>query len=97
LTPRHAPGSIHPSIPSTSPDESQWGSKSQAEWILKGAEVGFPVGLTIFIGPLLYIKRWRRWYCKHLDRFATTILRGNMTKQGEEGGGGDSSGRDTKQ
>lgn len=74
LTPRQAPGSIHPSMPSTSPDESQWGSNSQVEWMLRGAEVGLPVGLTIFIVPLLYFKRWRRWYCKHLDRLAGSSL-----------------------
>ncbi|KAJ8420298.1 LOW QUALITY PROTEIN: hypothetical protein Cgig2_000418 [Carnegiea gigantea] len=75
LTPRQALGSIHPSMPSTSLDESQWGSNSQVEWMLRGAEVGLPVGLTIFIVPLLYFKRWRRWYCKHLDRLTMKILR----------------------
>ncbi|KAJ8451598.1 hypothetical protein Cgig2_018232 [Carnegiea gigantea] len=71
LTPRHAPGSI----PSTFQDESQWTCKSEVEWMLRGAQVGFPVGVTIFIGPLLYMKRWRQWYCKHLGRLAMKILR----------------------
>ncbi|KAJ8423374.1 hypothetical protein Cgig2_026792 [Carnegiea gigantea] len=75
LTPGQALGSIHPSMPSISLDESQWGSNNQVEWMLRGVEVGLSVGLTIFIVPLLYFKRWRRWYCKHLDRLTMKILR----------------------
>ncbi|KAJ8429826.1 hypothetical protein Cgig2_000154 [Carnegiea gigantea] len=60
---KHAPGLTPP----MSLDRLHWSSKNEVEWMLRGAEVGFPVGLTIFIGPLLYIKRWRRWYCKHLE------------------------------
>ncbi|XP_021721987.1 receptor-like protein 12 [Chenopodium quinoa] len=42
--------------PPTSSEGSNWSSKSEREWMLRGAEVGFPVGITIFIGPILYIK-----------------------------------------
>ncbi|KAJ8451597.1 hypothetical protein Cgig2_018231 [Carnegiea gigantea] len=63
-----------PHVPPAPPDELQWSSKKEVEWMLRGAEVGFPVGLTIFVGPLLYIKRWRRWYCRHLGRLATKVM-----------------------
>ncbi|XP_021771296.1 receptor like protein 30-like [Chenopodium quinoa] len=61
--------------PPTSSEGSYWSSKNNIEWMLMGAEVGFPVGIMIFIGPLLYIKRYREWYCKHLHRLVMKILR----------------------
>uniref|UniRef100_A0A803LMH3 Uncharacterized protein n=1 Tax=Chenopodium quinoa TaxID=63459 RepID=A0A803LMH3_CHEQI len=61
--------------PPTSSEGSNWSSKSEREWMLRGAEVGFPVGITIFIGPILYIKRYREWYCKHLHILIMKILR----------------------
>jgi len=72
LTGAHA--NVPASKPSTSADGSQWSSKREVEWMLQGAEVGFPVGLTIFVGPLLYIKRWRRWYCRHLGRLIMKVM-----------------------
>lgn len=75
LTPssRSGQGSgVAPPMPS---DGSRWSSKSEVEWMLRGAEVGLPVGLTIFIGPILYIKRWRQWYCYHLGRLVKKIMR----------------------
>ncbi|KAJ8429831.1 hypothetical protein Cgig2_000159 [Carnegiea gigantea] len=66
---KHAPGLTLP----TSLEESACSSTSEVEWMLRGAEIGFPVGLTIFIGPLLYIRRWRQWYCEQLDRIAIKI------------------------
>uniref|UniRef100_A0A803KT60 Leucine-rich repeat-containing N-terminal plant-type domain-containing protein n=1 Tax=Chenopodium quinoa TaxID=63459 RepID=A0A803KT60_CHEQI len=42
--------------PPTSSKGSNWSSKSEQEWMLRGAEVGFPVGINVFVGPILYIK-----------------------------------------
>uniref|UniRef100_A0A803LMH5 Uncharacterized protein n=1 Tax=Chenopodium quinoa TaxID=63459 RepID=A0A803LMH5_CHEQI len=61
--------------PPTSSERSNWSSKNEQEWMLRGAEVGFSVGITIFVGPILYIKRYREWYCKHLHRLVMKILR----------------------
>ncbi|XP_021752779.1 receptor-like protein 12 isoform X2 [Chenopodium quinoa] len=61
--------------PPTSSEGSNWSSKSEQEWMLRGAEVGFPVGITVFVGPILYIKRYREWYCKHLHILIMKILR----------------------
>jgi len=74
-------------VPLTSPDEPQWTSESEVEWTLQGAEVGFPVGPTIFVGPLLYIKRWSQWYCRHLGRLVMTVM-GREDKASGGGGGG---------
>ncbi|KNA17824.1 hypothetical protein SOVF_076430 [Spinacia oleracea] len=59
----------------TSSQGSNRSSKSDIiEWMLRGAEVGFPVGIAIFVGPILYIKRYREWYCRHLHRVVMKIL-----------------------
>ncbi|KAJ8429825.1 hypothetical protein Cgig2_000153 [Carnegiea gigantea] len=47
---KHAPGLIPPHFP----EESTCTSKSEVELMMRGAEVGFPVGLTIFIRPFLF-------------------------------------------
>ncbi|XP_057528302.1 receptor-like protein 19 [Amaranthus tricolor] len=78
-----------PSIPSQGSD---WSSKSWLEWMIRGAGVGFPMGISIVILPLLYIKRWREWYYKHLNIVVTKILRKKDNTRGEESNGG----RDSK-
>ncbi|CAO2832227.1 unnamed protein product [Amaranthus hypochondriacus] len=60
--------------PSTSSKGSDQTSKIDIESMLKGAGVGFPVGIIVFIGPLIYIKRYREWYCKHLHYFVMKML-----------------------
>uniref|UniRef100_A0A803KVT4 Uncharacterized protein n=1 Tax=Chenopodium quinoa TaxID=63459 RepID=A0A803KVT4_CHEQI len=59
----------------SSSQDSDWISKSTFEWMLMGAEVGFPVGITVILGPLLYIKRYREWYCNFLHILVMKILR----------------------
>jgi Leucine-rich repeat (LRR) protein len=36
-------------------------------WNFISAELGFIFGFGIVIGPLMFWKRWRIWYCKHVD------------------------------
>jgi len=45
--------------PPTCLEQSAWSGDNVVEWMLRGAEIGFPIGFAIFIGPLLYIRRWR--------------------------------------
>ncbi|KAJ8443231.1 LOW QUALITY PROTEIN: hypothetical protein Cgig2_017224 [Carnegiea gigantea] len=52
----------------SSPDGSRQNSKSEMGWMLSAAQEGFHIGLTIFVGLLLYIKRFRQCYCKHLAK-----------------------------
>ncbi|XP_057545971.1 receptor-like protein 34 [Amaranthus tricolor] len=73
---------FNPETPSTSPHEPKWSSKNQIEWMLKGATVGFPVGITIFLGSLLFFKRYREWYCDHLQMIVTKILYKENSMQG---------------
>ncbi|XP_027351328.1 receptor-like protein 6 [Abrus precatorius] len=37
------------------------------DWKMLSAELGFILGLGVFIGPLLFWKRWRQWYWKRVD------------------------------
>lgn len=67
----HNPGAN----PTTSSQGSDWSSKSEIEGMFKGAGVGFQVGITIFVRPIIYIKRYREWYCNHLHRVVMKTLR----------------------
>ncbi|KAJ7961204.1 Leucine-rich-repeat receptor-like protein, partial [Quillaja saponaria] len=42
-------------------------SGSSIDWNFISAEMGFAIGLGFVIGPLLFWKRWRIWYCKYVD------------------------------
>uniref|UniRef100_A0A803KT58 Uncharacterized protein n=1 Tax=Chenopodium quinoa TaxID=63459 RepID=A0A803KT58_CHEQI len=55
---------------------SNWSSKSEQEWMLMGVEVGCSVGITVFVGPIFYIKRRKD------DEEAT-----GKVKEGEEAAG----------
>ncbi|XP_059429281.1 receptor-like protein 7 [Corylus avellana] len=46
-------------------EEKHW--NSGIEWNFISAELGFVFGFGIVIGPLMFWKRWRLWYYKHVD------------------------------
>ncbi|XP_021289817.1 receptor-like protein 12 [Herrania umbratica] len=48
--------------------QSDSDSGCQIDWDIISAEVGFFFGLGIVIAPLIFWKRWRIWYYKHIDR-----------------------------
>ncbi|XP_074318717.1 receptor-like protein 7 [Silene latifolia] len=48
---------------------------SMLKWMLNGAQVGFWVGVTIIVGPLIYIRRWRQWYYYHVDGLLEKMLK----------------------
>ncbi|XP_062171108.1 receptor-like protein 6 [Alnus glutinosa] len=50
--------------PPTTYEESH---KSMIEWNYISAELGFVFGFGIVMGPLMFWKRWRIWYYKHVD------------------------------
>jgi Leucine-rich repeat (LRR) protein len=50
--------------PPTSYEESH---RSMIEWNYISAELGFVFGFGIVMGPLMFWKRWRIWYYKHVD------------------------------
>jgi Leucine-rich repeat (LRR) protein len=41
--------------------------KSAIDWNFISVELGFVFGFGIVIGPLMFLKRWRIWYSKHID------------------------------
>ncbi|KAM4078944.1 hypothetical protein ACB094_09G078200 [Castanea mollissima] len=44
------------------------------DWNFISAELGFVFGLGIVIGPLMFWKRWRIWYYKHVDDILFSIF-----------------------
>ncbi|KAG5253400.1 receptor protein [Salix suchowensis] len=40
----------------------------EIDWNFLSAELGYIFGLGIVILPLMFCKRWRTWYCTHVDR-----------------------------
>ncbi|KAL9235022.1 hypothetical protein vseg_009823 [Gypsophila vaccaria] len=53
---------------------SHWSRKSEIEWLLSGAAVGYSVGIISFFGPLVCIKRLREWYNYNVDRLLMKLL-----------------------
>jgi Leucine-rich repeat (LRR) protein len=48
-------------------EEKHWYSGVAIEWNYISAELGFIFGIGIVIGPLMFWKRWRICYYKHVD------------------------------
>ncbi|XP_059429285.1 receptor-like protein 35 [Corylus avellana] len=48
-------------------EEKHWNSGIVIEWNYISIELGFIFGIGIIIGPLMFWKRWRIWYYKHVD------------------------------
>ncbi|KAF3447726.1 hypothetical protein FNV43_RR08429 [Rhamnella rubrinervis] len=46
----------------------------EIEWNLISAEIGFIVGFGTVIGPLVFLKRWRKWYFDRVEDIAFSIL-----------------------
>ena len=47
---------------------------NKIEWNLISAEIGFIVGFGTVIGPLMSLKRWRKWYFDCMEDIAFSIL-----------------------
>jgi hypothetical protein len=56
------PGLSHPTY-----EKKHWNSGIVIEWNYISVELGFIFGIGIVIGPLMFWKRWRIWYYKHVD------------------------------
>ncbi|XP_059429419.1 receptor-like protein 18 [Corylus avellana] len=48
-------------------DQKHWKYGIVIEWNYISVEFGFIFGIGIVIGPLVFWKRWRIWYYKHVD------------------------------
>ncbi|KAF3447723.1 hypothetical protein FNV43_RR08426 [Rhamnella rubrinervis] len=49
-------------------------SGNEIEWNLISAEIGFIIGFGTVIGPLVFWKRWRKWYFDRVEDIAFSIL-----------------------
>ncbi|XP_074311597.1 uncharacterized protein LOC141647352 [Silene latifolia] len=67
-------GKIRPGSSPSSLNGSHWSHKSEVTWMLSGAAVGYALGITVFFGPLLCIKRLRDWYNYHVDILLMKVL-----------------------
>ncbi|KAE8039090.1 hypothetical protein FH972_011533 [Carpinus fangiana] len=56
-----------PRLPPPTHDEKHWKSRTVIEWNYISVELGFIFGIGIVIGPLVFWKKWRIWYYKHVD------------------------------
>ena len=55
-------------------EESHSKSRAVIEWNYISAELGFVFGFGIIVGPLMFWKRWRIWYYKHVDDIGFRIF-----------------------
>ncbi|KAL5550445.1 hypothetical protein UlMin_000621 [Ulmus minor] len=46
---------------------------SGIDWNFLSAEIGFIVGFGMLVGPLVFCRRWRKWYFKSVDEIAFKI------------------------
>ncbi|XP_061368254.1 receptor-like protein 7 [Gastrolobium bilobum] len=49
-------------------------TESSIDWNFLSAELGFTFGFGIFILPLIFWRRWRMWYSKHVDEMLCRII-----------------------
>ncbi|XP_059429260.1 receptor-like protein 7 [Corylus avellana] len=55
-------------------EESHSNSGTVIEWNYISAELGFVFGFGIIIGPLMFWKKWKIWYYKHVDDIGFRIF-----------------------
>ncbi|KAJ9693997.1 hypothetical protein PVL29_009796 [Vitis rotundifolia] len=66
-------------------DDRHSASRMEIKWEYIAPEIGFVTGLGIVIWPLVFCRRWRKCYYKHVDRILSRIL--HNQDQRRAGGG----------
>ncbi|KDP22861.1 hypothetical protein JCGZ_00448 [Jatropha curcas] len=61
-------------VPTSEDTDSDSSSILTSRGFIISAELGFIFGLGIVIGPLIYWKRWRKWYYKQVARVLCNIF-----------------------
>ncbi|XP_030930708.1 receptor-like protein 7 [Quercus lobata] len=59
--------SAEPRSPPPTFEESNSNSRPLIDWNFLSVELGFVFGFGMVIWPIMFCKRWRIWYCKHVD------------------------------
>ncbi|KAF3448119.1 hypothetical protein FNV43_RR08829 [Rhamnella rubrinervis] len=67
----NCPGDV---LPETRKANHSISGNNEIEWNLISAEIGFIVGFGTVIGPLVFLKRWRKWYFDRVEDIAFRIL-----------------------
>ncbi|XVE63538.1 hypothetical protein DITRI_Ditri07aG0027900 [Diplodiscus trichospermus] len=62
------------SPPTTEDNPSNSATAGHIDWNLISAEIGFVFGLGVIITPLMFCKRWRRWYYKQINCVLLRLL-----------------------
>ncbi|KAL5550356.1 hypothetical protein UlMin_000532 [Ulmus minor] len=64
------------SIPSgiTEPNDNYSDDGSGIDWNFLSAEIGFIFGFGMLVGPLVFCRRWRKWYFECVDEIAFKIF-----------------------
>ncbi|KAJ6316052.1 hypothetical protein OIU78_019351 [Salix suchowensis] len=68
------PSNLVCSITSGSTFTRRSNQRKEFDWNFLSAELGYIFGLGIVILPLMFCKRWRTWYCTHVDRVIFTVF-----------------------
>ena len=66
-TPSATPKSKGTSSPPPTFEDSNSNSRPLIDWNFLSVELGFVFGLGMVIWPIMFCKRWRIRYCKHVD------------------------------
>ena len=66
-------------------DDRHSAARMEIKWEYIAPEIGFVTGLGIVIWPLVFCRRWRKCYYKHVDRILSRIL--HNQDQRRAGGG----------
>ncbi|KAK4582378.1 hypothetical protein RGQ29_025525 [Quercus rubra] len=59
--------SAEPRSPPPTFEDSNSNSRPLIDWNFLSVELGFVFGFGMVIWPIMFCKRWRIWYCKHVD------------------------------
>ena len=60
-------GSVEPHSPFPTFKDTHSSSRPWIDWKFLSVELGFAFGFGMVILPLMFLKRWRIWYYKHVD------------------------------
>ncbi|XP_059429284.1 receptor-like protein 6 [Corylus avellana] len=55
-------------------EKKHWNYGTVIEWNYVSVELGFIFGFGIVIGPLMFWKKWRIWYYRHVDNILLRIF-----------------------
>ncbi|KAL5550535.1 hypothetical protein UlMin_000711 [Ulmus minor] len=55
------------------PNANYSNNGSEIDWDFLSVEIGFIVGFGMLVGPLVFCRRWRKWYFEYVDKIVFKI------------------------